>query len=160
MLAEELQFQDELGALAEGPEDEPAEEPEDDPQVLGDDATAPLGPRQPILPEQSPAPPVSFLEQVLRDCPEAADARSQEVYFTTMSRVLEETIAARGNLRDLSSVSRRDILLWMHDVLENPEQTRLGGRPRAEAEPRVEFLVAYRELHEDKSVHYHVVVKL
>ena len=90
---------------------------------------------------------------------EVADARPR-VYLVTFSRLLPETMAAGGGLRDLAQLSRSDVLEAVRDSFEQPVPTAAGGRPRQRQGPLVRKLVAFRETHSDGSHHFHVAVLL
>ena len=89
-----------------------------------------------------------------------ADAGST-VYLVTFARVLNQTLAAAPQLRDVGGLSRTQVRDAVADALENPESAHRRGRPRAVSpEPLVLKALVVREAHSDGSHHYHVAVKL
>ena len=102
-----------------------------------------------------------FLQQVL-DMKGERDGARQEIYFVTISRVLE-TISPVGVLefQDISKMTREDVAKAIRDAFDNPLPSGArGGRPRSSEDSAVALVIVFQEQHADGSVHYHVVVKL
>ena len=103
---------------------------------------------------------------------QALDARSeqagavQRVYLITISRALDALLLDGSQYKDLRLMSRADIGDAIRDVVDNVLTVgRQGGRPRsrpghAGESSVVSFVVVFRELHAEGSVHFHAVLKL
>ena len=91
---------------------------------------------------------------------EKGSAKS-EVFLVTFARVLAQTLAAAPHLRDVSALSRQEVLDAVWDSLERPDVNPSGGRPRApDAGPLVQKELVVKEKHADGTFHFHVAVKL
>jgi len=104
----------------------------------------------------------SFLKMLLDLKGEKDDAR-QQIYLVTISRVLAARLEDGRAYADLTDMERKTIGDAVREAFDHPESTAAGGRPRsrdAQLPSLISLLAVFRELHEDKSVHFHVVVKL
>jgi len=94
---------------------------------------------------------------------EAEKDSVQRVYLITMSRVMGATLPGGRPYKDLDSLSRDVVGLAVVAAFNDPLPLAAGaaGRPRNSTDKsNVELVVVFRELHEDGSVHFHVVIKL
>ncbi len=86
----------------------------------------------------------------------------QMVYLITLS-ALVPTDAEDENTnppKDVSEMSRQQILDAVLDAIANPIQdAKKGGRPR-KVEAQVEKVIVYRERHQNGKFHFHVALKL
>ena len=99
---------------------------------------------------------LSLLEELGAENP---DAR-QMVYLVTVSRVLPG-VAATAGYRDLSTLTRAELVEMIKDSFENPlVVASAAGRPRASDDPLVLLVVVAKELHADGTTHFHAAVKL
>jgi len=104
----------------------------------------------------------SFLKKLIDLKGEKSDAR-QQIYLVTISRVLAATLADGRAYADLTDMARKTIADAVRDAFDHPVSTGGAGRPRTKEVDKgslISLLVVFRELHGDKSVHFHVVVKL
>ena len=104
----------------------------------------------------------SFLKTLLGLKGEKDDAR-QQIYLVTISRVLGARLEDGRAYVDLTDMDRKTIGDAVRESFDHPESTAAGGRPRsrdAQLPSLISLLAVFRELHQDKSVHFHVVVKL
>ena len=83
------------------------------------------------------------------------------VYLLTFARVLSDRLQ-RGDLKDVTELSRQDIFNCVRDAWENPRADGLGGgRPRSEETGSLlQKVVVYEESHADGAKHFHVAVLL
>lgn len=88
---------------------------------------------------------------------EQADAR-RRVYLITFARVLADRLQ-QGGLKDVTRLSRQQILNSVLDAWENPLES-AAGRPRESDGNLVKKVVVFQELHADGSKHFHVAVLL
>ena len=84
------------------------------------------------------------------------------VYLITFSCLLAETIAAAtGELRDLATITRKEICMAVLDAFEKPLlDPAAGGRPRQHTASIVRQIVVFLEKHVDGSTHFHAAVLL
>jgi len=110
-------------------------------------------------------PAKEMLDKLLAE-EENLDAR-QEVYLITISHVIQATLPDGCAYADLDSLERKAVAEAVLNAFDDPIplQANAAGRPRA---PRVvdqptsmgDLIVVYKELHDDDTAHFHVVVKL
>lgn len=101
-----------------------------------------------------------LVEQVLDLRGEQAGS-IQRVYLITISRVLDALLPDGSEYKDLRLLSRADVGDAIRDAFDNVLPTGQAGRPRqAGGSSVVSFVVVFRELHADGSVHFHAVLKL
>ena len=107
----------------------------------------------------------SLLEQLLEQKGERSNA-VQWVYLVTISHVIEASLSDGRPYANLQQLSRQHIGEAIRDAFDKPVPNACGGRPRAapggegEGPSLVAFVVVFRELHSDGSVHFHAVVRL
>ena len=97
-------------------------------------------------------------EAWMQDLGEEPANGKQLVYVLTFARVLPDRLAA-GDLIDVTTLEREQVLTCVLDAWENPMQSS-GGRPRESDEPVVKKAIVYEEFHEDGSKHFHVMIEL
>ena len=87
-----------------------------------------------------------------------ASTADQSVYLMTFSRVLAARLAI-GDLSDITTFSKQQVLDCVLDAWENPMQSAVG-RPRESDVQVVKKAVVFEEFHADGSKHFHVAVLL
>ena len=115
----------------------------------------------PLVAAPAPSPaPMPFVEQALADGVEN-ESLTRYVYLVRISRVLASAGSSTEDFRDLTQTTREQVAEALKDSLDHPVNGARGGRPRAAgAASHVMALVVFRELHADKSTHFHVAVRL
>ena len=84
---------------------------------------------------------------------------NQQVYIITGSRLLVGS-AASNRYRDVSTITKQELIEMIRDALENPVVVgAAGGRPRTRGSI-VDVIVVVQEAHADGSVHFHAAIKL
>ena len=101
---------------------------------------------------------VRFAE-VLAELGEEDPRKKELVYLVTISRALPATLSTT-DLRDISVMSRLEVMEAVRAAFDNPVAGPCGGRPRTRQDSIVKKLVVFRESHADGSVHFHVAVLL
>ena len=101
-------------------------------------------------------PPPPWLEHLGEEVP---GARCQ-VYLLSFSRLLPDTLASsNGQLRSLDGLTKDELVDFVRDAFENPENA-VAGRPRQREGPLVRKVVVVSETHADGSIHFHGAVLL
>ena len=83
---------------------------------------------------------------------------NQRVYLVTLSHVLVDARVDKG-LRDVQTLTRKEVLAMIRDAVNNPVASTLGGRPRTTDAERIEKAYVFQEQHADGSKHFHIALK-